>query len=75
MYDKEKRKDLSRMTVGDMIKLFNELPNDAMVVCSGSSRFYLHVGRNQVCLDTDTLDDCYPSNAYPPKKIIGGATI
>lgn len=61
MYDFNKRKNLSGMTVGELIHELNQLPSDAKFSCCGDSRAYLHVEKDgsAICIDTEDLEDLY----------------
>lgn len=55
MYDKEKRVDLSNITVEELIDELKKLSKEASVSCCGSRRFYLHVIKDEetVCIDME----------------------
>lgn len=61
MYELSKRKCLSNMTVADMKKALDELPEDATLTVCGVTQCYIHVDTEQniVTVDTDDLGADY----------------
>ena len=64
LFDAKMRNDVSGITVNDMIVELAKLPSDAVVVCCGDSNVWLHVEQDNsvVCIDAESLDDCYDSD-------------
>ena len=61
LYDIKRRKELSGMTVKDVIAELSKMPSDAVITCCGDSYVWLHVEQDSsvVCIDNESLDDCY----------------
>lgn len=61
MLDISKRELLCEVTVGDVIKVLSELPEDAYFSCCGSDTFYLHMEKDgsAVSVDWSNLDEQY----------------
>lgn len=64
MYDIKRRKEISGMTVKDIISELAKLPSDAVVICCGDGNVWVHVEQDNsvVCIDAESLDDCYDSD-------------
>ena len=65
MFGISKRKNLSGMTVGELIHELTQLPSDAQFCCCGDNCAYLHVEKDDsaICIDVEDLDDLYAD--YP----------
>ena len=63
MYDIKRRKEISGMTVEDIISELATLPRDAVVICCGDDNVWIHVEQDNsvVCINTESLADCYDS--------------
>ena len=61
MYDINKRKELRNATVGDILKILQELPEDAMVYFDGYEYGYIHIEKDLsvVSFDESSLEDEY----------------
>lgn len=61
MYDINKRKELKNATVGDILKILQELPEDAMVYFNGDEYGYIHIEKDLsiVSFDDSSLEDDY----------------
>lgn len=61
MYDINKRRHLTGMTVAEVIEVLSKLPKDADILCGGDSYVWLHVEEDgsAVNIDYDALDDVY----------------
>ena len=61
MYDINKRKELRNTTVGDILKILQELPEDAMVYFNGDEYGYIHIEKDLsvVSFDDSSLEDEY----------------
>ena len=61
MYDIKRRKEISGMTVKDIISELAKLPSDAVAICCGDDNVWIHVEQDNsvVCIDAESLDDCY----------------
>ena len=64
MYDTAKRFQKSRITVKELIQQLCKLPLRATVYICGDDNCYLHVERDgsAVCIDNETLGDCYEND-------------
>lgn len=64
MYDIKRRKEISGMTVKDIISELAKLPSDAVVICCSDYNVWIHVEQDNsvVCIDAESLDDCYDSD-------------
>ena len=64
MYDIDKRKNISKMTVEEVINELSKLPSTAKVICCGDECVWLHVEKDGsvVSFDTEDLDDCYENS-------------
>lgn len=56
-FDINKRRELSDITVKELISELPKMPQDAKVTCCGDTSIYLHVTEdaNGVCIDYDDL--------------------
>lgn len=61
MYDKSKRVENYKITVGELRKLIEDIPADYKFTVCGSDKFYKHVDtqRKILTLDHDDLDESY----------------
>ena len=61
MYNIDERKEISGITIKELINILNTLPQNAKVVCCGDDCVWLHVEKDKsiVCIDTEDLEDCY----------------
>ena len=72
MYDIQKRKLLTSGKVKELIEALSALPSDASVSCCGAD-LWLHVEKysSAVCIDCDSLDDCYDLDSFPACPVCG----
>lgn len=62
MLDVSKRKFLESPTVGDIINILSEYPEDALFNCCGDDYVWIHAetDKSVINIDTDDLSEEYP---------------
>lgn len=61
MFDVKKRKSLKGVTVGELVQIMLDLPQEAIVNFCGSNNGFIHVEKDdsKISFDTDVLGECY----------------
>lgn len=65
MLDINKRKNLSGLTLNEVIHELSQLPGDALFFCCGDDSVYLHVEEDNSCVSIDwsELEEHYQENS------------
>ena len=60
-YCKNRRKDVSGLTLRDLIKELQSYPNTADILCCGDFNLFIHYAptENYICIDNSSLESEY----------------